>query len=50
MSKPTAYSTGGGVQRNGQADTDNNDAPEALSGSKKVKNRNHSKQKQAKGS
>ncbi|MFD0695474.1 small acid-soluble spore protein P [Paenibacillus sp. GCM10027628] len=50
MSKPRAYSAGDSMQSNGQVDSDNNNAPEALSGSKKVKNRNHSRQKQAKGS
>ncbi|MEW9702370.1 small acid-soluble spore protein P [Paenibacillus sp. SI8] len=51
MSKPRAYSAGDSIaQDNEQNGSDQNHAPEALSGSKKVKNRNHSKQKQAKGS
>ncbi|MFC5451467.1 small acid-soluble spore protein P [Paenibacillus aestuarii] len=51
MTKPTTYSAGESfAQDNKNFNDDNNHAPEALSGSKKVKNHNHSRQKQAKGS
>jgi small acid-soluble spore protein P (minor) len=50
MSKPRAYAAGDSLQSNEQDNNDQNNAPQALSGSKKVKNRNHSRQNQAKGS
>lgn len=47
MSIPRNYPAGESyTDGNPQARNDNNDAPEPLSGSKKVKNRNHSGAKQ----
>jgi small acid-soluble spore protein P (minor) len=50
MSKPRAYSNGTGEHGASQARDENPDTPgEPLSGSKKVKNRNHSRNNHGEG-
>jgi len=50
MSKPRNVSVSDGETNQSQQNTQEQGGPEALSGSKKVKNRNHSRQSQAEGS